>query len=515
MLAENLPVSNTIIVRTKTGTGWETAQTLATTSGLVKYTDTEADSTHSYIVFCVDTDSDLASDGDNELFYMDNTSSSWSTPLQLTSDPNTDVNPQLVKTTSGLMLVWARDGNIVSTTDITGMTGITEVVSQQGSSSQRNFVATISPTGNISVIWNNPSAAGSDIYTATYDPTMLVWSAVVQMTDNRDMERSITAAYSTGDALELAYNKVHIEDGNGLDVFGQVDLCTYEYSVGSDLTVNADSIRIDDSNAVPGDTVIVQATVVNIGDTAVNNIPIAFYCGETADPCNQIDQTQLISGDLAAGNETIVSVSWTIPDSNDPLNIIIVADPNLQIEDKNRQNNSASIQMFGANLALANVLVNKTERGDLYITADVINNGFIPVPEGLEFDLKTQETITLDKQLVAALDPGEHHTITLVSSSHDLAYGEIELNVIVDADNMIEESSKTDNIRSVSVINLPSFNMDNIGIVDMVDFTLFAEYWQRGDCEEPDWCGGADFELTGSVGFDELAKLAENWLKEL
>ena len=309
ILAENPPVSNTLLARTKGDSGWEIAQTLATVNGLVKYTDTEAESASSYIVYCVDTDSNLATDSDNELFYIDNTGGSWSMPLQLTNDPNADVNPQFVKTSTDLMLVWARDGKIVGTTDISGLTSITEFVSEEGSSGQRSFVSAVSPTDNISVIWNDPSAAGSDIYTATYDPTMLAWSDVVQITDNRDMERSITAAYSDGDTLELAYNKVHIEDANGLDAFGQVDLCVYEYPIGSDLTVNAESISIDDVNAIPGDTVNLRATIINNGDIAIGNIPVAFYCGETADPCNQIDQSQMIGTVLAAGDEVFVEPS--------------------------------------------------------------------------------------------------------------------------------------------------------------------------------------------------------------
>jgi len=366
ILAENPPVTNELLARTRTGSGWETVQTLATANGLVKYSDTEADSTTSYIVYCVDTDSNLATDTDNELFYIDNAGGSWSTPLRLTSDPNSDVNPQLIKTSTNLMLVWARDGKIVSTTDITGMTGITEVVPEEGSSGQRSFVAAASPTGNISVIWNDPSPAGSDIYIATYDPTMQDWSDVVQMTDNRDMERAITAVYSAGDTLDLAYNKVHIHDGNGLDAFGQVDLCTYEYPIGADLTVDAESIDINDVNAAPGDTVTLQATIENNGDIAIGGIPVAFYCNEVNEP-NQIGQTQIICTDLLAGDQTVVSVNWTIPESNEPLNVIVVIDPNLQIEDKNRQNNSASAIMFGANISVENVVINRDEKGDFYI----------------------------------------------------------------------------------------------------------------------------------------------------
>lgn len=49
--------------------------------------------------------------------------------------------------------------------------------------------------------------------------------------------------------------------------------------------------------------------------------------------------------------------------------------------------------------------------------------------------------------------------------------------------------------------------------VNFVDFTMFAGHWLRDDCREPDWCGGADFDRTGSVDIEDLAVLGGNWLK--
>ncbi len=515
MLAENPPVSNTVLARTKTGSGWETIQTLATVSGLVKYTDTEADSANSYIVYCLDSDSDLETDEDNELYYMDNTGGSWSTPIQLTSDPIADVNPQLVKTSTDMMLLWAKGGKIVSTTDITGMTGITDVVAQEGSSGQRSFVAAVSPTDNISVIWNDPSETGSDIYTATYDPTMAAWSDVVQITDNRDMERSISAAYSAGDTLEMAYNKVHIVEGDGLDVFGQVDLCTYEYQIGSDLTVTSDSITISDPNAIPSDTVTLQAIIANIGDTAIDNIPVAFYCGETADPANQIDQTQIISSALAAGDETVVSVSWTIPESDDPLNIIVVIDPELQIEDKDRQNNSASVAMFGANIAIENIVINDSGFGsNFYISADIVNTGFIPVSGDIECNLTAADdpNTILDSQSVAPLEPGQSHTITLTLLSEQVGYGYNQFQLTLDPCDVVAETAENDNVRNVLLNNTVPYDLVVDGIIDTFDLNELAGQWL-------DTTGGLTADIApyggdGTVDLADFAEFATAWLED-
>ena len=514
ILAENPPVTNKLLARTKTGSGWETAQTLVTTTGLVKYTDTESDLANSYIVYCLDTDSNLATDIDNELFYLDNVGGSWSTPLQLTSDPNTDVNPQFVRTSTDLMLIWARDGKIVSTTDITGMTGITDVVAEEGSSGQRSFVAAVSPTDNISVIFNDPSPAGSDIYTATYDPVMMAWSEVVQMTDSSDMERSITAAYSAGDTLDLAYNKVHIEDGNGLDAFGQVDLCVYEYSIGSDLTVIAESIDINDVNAVPGDTVTLQATIANIGDIGISNIPVAFYCNEVNE-ANQIDSTQLVSGTLLAGDEAEVSVSWTIPESNEPLNVFVVIDPNVEIEDKNRQNNSASKEMFGANVSVENVVIKQDENRDFCITADILNSGFVPVQENLDcfiIDSNDPNTVFAAQQ-IAIPDPNQSHTITLNVARADLDYGFNEVKLVVDPNDELDESSESDNIRILTLKNVHPADLVVDGVINELDLGALASQWlQEPGSPSADIC---PWPADGIVNFLDFAMLAEQWLENV
>jgi len=48
--------------------------------------------------------------------------------------------------------------------------------------------------------------------------------------------------------------------------------------------------------------------------------------------------------------------------------------------------------------------------------------------------------------------------------------------------------------------------------VDFVDFGIFARQWRARDCWEPDWCGGADFELDGDLDFADLSVLAGQWL---
>ena len=51
--------------------------------------------------------------------------------------------------------------------------------------------------------------------------------------------------------------------------------------------------------------------------------------------------------------------------------------------------------------------------------------------------------------------------------------------------------------------------------VDFADFSLFAQHWLEGGCNEPDWCGGADLTKdhpNGTVDTFDLFKFAQDWL---
>ncbi|MBI9019435.1 MAG: hypothetical protein JEZ07_19475 [Phycisphaerae bacterium] len=510
MLAESGAVVNKLMLRTKSSAGWDTEQQLNTFSGLVQYTDIETDTNGTHIVVSVDTDSDFQTDNDNELFYVNNMSGSWSLATQLTSDLVADNNPQLVKTSSNLMLIWAREGKIVSTTDISGMTNIIEAVAKEGSSGQRGFIAAVSPTDNISVVWNDPSEAGSDMYTATYDPAMNFWSAVVQMSNDRNMERSITAAYSAGDTLELAYNKVQINSGDGLNVFGQVDLCANTYTIASDLTVLADGITLGDPEAMPGDTVLLQVEIENIGDVAVKDIPVAFYLGTTANSANQIGTTQICAGDLPAGEKKTVSVNWTIPTSNEAANVLVVIDPEVQIEDKNRDNNTAVKSFFGPDLSVESVEIAKVDN-KYVISAVVANIGHAAVSGEFTVNISDYDNaVVLASQSVSSLAQGDSAVVSFTVLPKKIVYGMSQLRVTVDSGNVVAEDSEDNNLKYVLVNNARETDIVIDGIIDIADLGMLAQQWlsDAGSLS----ADIAPEEGDGKVDINDFARMSVDWL---
>jgi hypothetical protein len=44
------------------------------------------------------------------------------------------------------------------------------------------------------------------------------------------------------------------------------------------------------------------------------------------------------------------------------------------------------------------------------------------------------------------------------------------------------------------------------------DLAFFITHWLNTDCDETEWCYGADLNESGNVDFKDFAKLARYWL---
>jgi F5/8 type C domain-containing protein len=60
----------------------------------------------------------------------------------------------------------------------------------------------------------------------------------------------------------------------------------------------------------------------------------------------------------------------------------------------------------------------------------------------------------------------------------------------------------------------PDSDINNDGKVNLEDFAVLSVWWDDdGGCVEPDWCEGADFDMSGTVNMLDLAYFARNWLR--
>ncbi len=465
-------ITNVLMVRSKLSTGWQASEAVVTADGLIKYSTAGCDSTGKSIVYCLDMDGDLQTDADSELFFVSNPSGSWLVPQRLTDDAVDDVNPQFLNVASGeLMLIWAKDGQIISTMDWVGMTGVEDVVSEKGSSGQRGFVSAISLDDEMSVVWNDPSPAGSDLYAALYDSVAEDWSSPVQITDSRDMERSISAAYSAAGDLVLAYNRVALSDADGLDAFGQVDLVVNEVSPAPDAAVL--SISLLESSPVLGSTVDVSVTVANLGELACSNVVVSVYDGDPNVDGELVGRITL-PGWYSGGAETNLTFAWEVPADTEPHDLYAMVDTAGVRVDKNLLNNQLSQKVLGVNFSIYSMRVENNDADSASVHAVVQNSGALTYTNGLEvvFHFHSPSGAVLGVEKVYLDDPSSKCDVVLEWDMSALAVTSAFYSVyaVIDSNDLIVEQDETDNVSFVEVMT--SLDSDEDGLFDGEELDL-------------------------------------------
>jgi len=73
-------------------------------------------------------------------------------------------------------------------------------------------------------------------------------------------------------------------------------------------------------------------------------------------------------------------------------------------------------------------------------------------------------------------------------------------------------SSYTQWIKNTAILKVRG-DLDGDGYVDFADFAIVAQAWMSKECQEQDWCRGADFEPDGDVDWADLAEFTNHWLQ--
>ncbi len=64
----------------------------------------------------------------------------------------------------------------------------------------------------------------------------------------------------------------------------------------------------------------------------------------------------------------------------------------------------------------------------------------------------------------------------------------------------------------LSFSHSPTRDLNFDGVVDFYDLEIFASYWGATDCNDPNWCDGADISRNNYINFYDFGLFAEYWL---
>lgn len=488
--------------------------------------------TEAVIVYSADTSGDTATPEDREIFAIVYDGGAWDAPVRVTDDAIPDDNPQVAYDVDGdLLLLWYHGGDIRMKTNpsLTGViTDAVTVVDLPTSASMgaADFQLATGPTGEISLIWQDPSRDLVDMWSAAYDPALDVWAPRRRLTIDDSMEYGMAPTYDASGDLLVSYDKAAIEyETRTIEAYGeqiQVDGIPYvdrrdfyvlRHRVGGDLAIFDSDVSVSPANPSPGDVATIGALVYNLGTVAATDIAVAFYDGDPAAGGLLID-TVVCEGTLLGGEYASVSAQWVVPTSTVPHALYAVADPDHEQEDGFLANNAGHISgVMKPDLTVTSIVVQETGAETRRFLVRVKNTSGLGAT-GVSCDLRRDAA---DGELLTSLSvpgtlmPGAYHDLSWIWDVPSVCEATFNIFAVADYNNTIDEYREDNNTRSTVVPlvgNYEPFDLNYDGDVNIIgDVTPFVDCLYRDDCHCPDpgcLCpgdcnGDGDFNIIGDV----------------
>ena len=232
---------------------------------------------------------------------------------------------------------------------------------------------------------------------------------------------------------------------------------------GEDMAVVA--LAADPTDVTAGEPVTLSVTLQNSGTLPETGVQVGFFYSSGVPPAEHTIQLITIPGTIQPGQIYQTQIQWTPVAAGASIPITAVADPQEQLDDVNRGNNSASTTITVEPSTLPNLSVSPSsisvnpakplQGQNAHITGIVENLGSSSAgPFVIELRLDDPANgIVLASNVIDTLDTGESASIQadwLVDQQQNRV-----VYIVVDADNAVAEFNEQDNA-AFSVIDVQS-----------------------------------------------------------
>ena len=363
---------NDICFATYDGATWSAPTTATTGLPSVIKTTLAYDGTTGALVYSADTDGDFSTEADRELFLLTFAGGAWTGPTRLTNDAVKDENPQVVCTTSGFLIAWYCDGQIVYSRGLD--LPAHGVAAEAGASSgAADFRLAVGANGQISLVWQDASDALVDVWAAIYDPNLDLWSQPYQLTADTALERSMAVAYDSAGDLMVVYDRTTVDEQTL--AFGQTDLCYLRHKLSIDLAVFAADVTFSSDNPRPGDQVQISAILRNLGGLAVQDGMVLFYNGDPDGDGMLIEEARTEPQTVAGGGTAVATIMWTVPPADAPQTVYAIADAYSWFRDGDWTNNACSVVATRPDLVISEMHAEWIGANQCNVTIRTTNQG--------------------------------------------------------------------------------------------------------------------------------------------
>jgi hypothetical protein len=357
------------------GNAWTAPREIAAIAYPTLKYDLGYDGATAHVVLCLDTDQNPDTVEDHELFRLIFANGQWGALERLTADTVPDDNPTLaIDSISRFVLVWLKADGITSAVNF--QVGKRQIILANAYSSHlAEFKLANSPDGRLALVWIEPGEFSSDLWTMFFDPIFQAWGKPRQLTADPETEKWVAASFLGPDTLVAVYNRTPRRT-TLVATNNTTDLCLVRYRLEQDPALKPDSFEAQPPNPGSGESVILKAIVENLGALPVVNLSLAFYLGNPAQGGLQMGRANL-SQPLVSGDAADVSLTWVVTGASAPIHVFAVVDPERKTADANRSNNSASLVLARADLAIQSITWSKISSNHVAIVTTIVNQGAI------------------------------------------------------------------------------------------------------------------------------------------
>ncbi|MEM7126588.1 MAG: CARDB domain-containing protein [Chloroflexota bacterium] len=273
------------------------------------------------------------------------------------------------------------------------------------------------------------------------------------------------------------------------------------------LVVDKANIGFDQIEVVEGDTVVINATVINNGNRHAENIAVQFI--DTTDSVPMPIGTDQAIGSILAGGSATVQVTYDTTNRTGDRKIQVIVDRNNLIFELSEGDNSATSELTVAlqpapNLMMdsANIgfdMVAPSEGDQVTINATVLNKGGVDADDVVvQFvDVTNRNSSPIGEPQVIDLIPGGGSGTTQITYDTTGLSGDRKIEVIIDPSNFVAESKESDNdaTTTLEMTSPPAPNLtlddDNIGFSPLSvrsgeEVMIRAVVLNNGDAEASD-----------------------------
>lgn len=450
---------------------------------------------------------DVTNAADQQVFFRSWTNGGWQSAKQLTSDTAGNRNVRAAVAASGeVYLVWQKGDDLVMNIDMRSTHALVRTNAQAASFA--DFALSGNSTGNLALLWEDMSEAGSDLFYSIYDPTAGSWSQDARLTQDSFLERSFAPIFDENNILNVAFNKVSLvftneavllEGGGALTLtnmpqLGQVDIALLARHLVKAVAIQSGDFTAQASSYLPGNIVALSTTVRNVGDLAITNVAVSFFDGDPSQNGLLITNVA-IPGGLKGASLSTVLAEWVVPEpaTSHVLYAVVIPDPALTDPDKS--SHQQSIRVGGVDLAVTFLSKTFATNGSMRVMARVQNLGATQARNSL-LALRRLDTPNTNLTTVSVPDlgPGQWVQVAVDLPAGTLPEGQSSYQLLADAGGVTGDVETRNNSTTFTLFLWVDSDADGM-----------PDNWERAHGLDPDIAADALLDEDG----DGMTNLAE------